>query len=123
MAARASLAQRAKTIEVVGLVVAAMGVLTEYLTGVPGFPTVPPGPIILAAAAVVVRFVRWRWSPGVGVLAAVFLSGGAVASGRTAQLLATPSVLGQWAGAVVQVVGLLTALVAGVVALTTLRRS
>ncbi|MDT7743440.1 MAG: hypothetical protein QOE59_2518 [Actinomycetota bacterium] len=48
---------RAKTVLVVGLVTAAVGTLLEYLTGVPGFPTVPPGPIILAVAVVLVVLV------------------------------------------------------------------
>jgi hypothetical protein len=113
----------ARTVEIVGLLVAAVGVLIEYLTGVPGFPLVPPGPIILTVAAAIVGFVRWRWSPAVGLLAALFLSSGAVASGRTAEVLAAPSVSGQWLGAVVQVVGLVTTLVAGTLALTATRRS
>ncbi len=52
---------RAKTVLVAGLATAAVGTLLEYVTGVPGFPTVPPGPIILGVAAVVVAVVAWRW--------------------------------------------------------------
>jgi hypothetical protein len=112
---------RTKAVHVVGLVVAAAGVLIEYLTGVPGFPLVPPGPIILLVGAAVVAFVRWRWIVALGVLLALFISVGAVASGVTAAVLAAPSVVGQFLGALVQVFGLLVAVVAGFAALTSRR--
>lgn len=102
---------------VVGLVVAAIGVMIEYVTGVPGFPTVPPGPIILVAAAVVVAMVAWRWIVVLGLVAAAFLSVGAVAAGTTADVLAEPGVIGQFLGALIQVLGLVVALVAGVAAM------
>jgi hypothetical protein len=104
---------RAKTVLVAGLATAAVGTLLEYVTGVPGFPTVPPGPIILAAAAIVVAVVAWRWIAALGVLAAAFVAVGAVASGVTVQLLATPEVPGQFVAALVQVLGLVAALVGG----------
>jgi hypothetical protein len=91
--------------------------MIEYLTGVPGFPTVPPGPIILVAAAVVVAMVAWRWIVVLGLVAAAFLSVGAVAAGTTADVLAEPGVIGQFLGALIQVLGLVVALVAGVAAL------
>jgi hypothetical protein len=108
---------RAKTVLVAGLATAAVGTLLEYVTGVPGFPTVPPGPIILAAAALVVAMVAWRWIAALGLLVAVFVAVGAIASGTTAQLLATPQVPGQFVAALVQVLGLVVAIVGGAVAL------
>ena len=39
---------------VVGLVLAGAGVLTEFLTGVKGFPKIPPGPIIIGAGVAAV---------------------------------------------------------------------
>lgn len=109
--------ETSRTVHVAGLLIAAVGVSIEYLTGVPGFPLVPPGPFILAGAALVVALVRWRWIVLVGLAAAAFLTVGAVAAGTTAQVLAEPGVIGQFLGAVVQVVGLLVALVAGALAL------
>jgi hypothetical protein len=108
---------QAKTVLVAGLATAAVGTLLEYVTGVPGFPTVPPGPIILAAAAVVVAVVAWRWIAAVGLLVAAFVAVGAIASGTTVGLLATPQVPGQFVAALVQVLGLVVAVVGGVVAL------
>jgi hypothetical protein len=94
-----------------------VGTLLEYVTGVPGFPMVPPGPIILAAAAIVVAVVAWRWIAALGLLVAAFVAVGAVASGVTVELLATPHVPGQFVAALVQVIGLVVALVGGVLAL------
>jgi len=108
---------QAKTVLVAGLATAAVGTLLEYVTGVPGFPTVPPGPIILAAAALVVAVVAWRWIAVVGLLVAAFVAVGAIASGTTVELLATPEVPGQFVAALVQVLGLVVAVVGGVVAL------
>lgn len=107
----------AKGVLVAGLVLAAIGTLMEFLTGVPGFPPVPPGPIILAAAAVIVAVVSWRWIPALGVAVALFIGVGAVVTGVTAQLLAAPEVFGQFLSALLQGVGVLVAIVAGVVAL------
>ena len=107
--------------EVAGLVVAAAGVTIEYLTGVPGFPPIPPGPFILLTAALVVAVVRWGWVPAVGVLPGRFVAGGTVLAGTTAIVLAAPDVVGQFLGAVVQVTGLVVAIVAGVVALVRTR--
>jgi hypothetical protein len=109
---------RARSVLVVGLVVAALGTLGEYLTGVPGFPVVPPGPIILVVAAVVVALLPWRWAPAVGLVAALFILVGALVSGVPLTLLLTPGVVGQFLSALVQFVGLLVAVGAGVVALT-----
>ena len=44
----------ARTVQVAGLVTAAVGVIVLILVGVPGFPLIPPGPIILLVAAAVI---------------------------------------------------------------------
>ncbi|GAB3385912.1 hypothetical protein GCM10027568_03580 [Humibacter soli] len=100
-----------------GLLLAAVGVLVQFLTGVPGFPPVPPGPIILAVAALVVVVVRWRWIVILGLAVAVFLTVGALASGTTVSLLSSGATAGQLAGIYLQLIGIVIALVAGVVAL------
>ena len=106
----------ARTALVAGLVTAAAGVIVLILVGVPGFPLIPPGPIILLLAAGLVAFLPWRWAPALGLLAAVFLSVGTVTAGVTATILATPSMPGPFVGSLIQVVGLAVALVAGVLA-------
>jgi hypothetical protein len=109
----------AATLNAAGLVVAAAGIMIQYVSGV-DYPTIPPGPIILLAAAAVVIFGRWRWSPVVGMVAALFvLIGGAIATiagNGYSETLGDPGELGGFAGAVVQLVGLAIALPAGVIA-------
>jgi hypothetical protein len=48
-------------VNVAGLVVAAAGILIQYFSGVEGFPTIPPGPFILLAAAALIA-----WGRGAG---------------------------------------------------------
>jgi hypothetical protein len=104
---------------VVGLVVAAAGIMIQYVSGV-DYPPIPPGAIILLAAAAVVAFGRWRWSRAVGLVAALFLSlGGAIATiagNGFSETLGDPGEVGGFAGAVVQIAGLAIALTAGFVA-------
>jgi hypothetical protein len=109
----------AAMLNVAGLVVAAAGIMIQYVSGV-DYPTVPPGPIILLAAAAVVAFGPWRRSPFVGLGAAVFLSiGGAIATiagNGFSETLGDPGEVGGFAGAAVQIVGLAIALPTGIVA-------
>jgi hypothetical protein len=109
----------AARLNVAGLVVAAAGIMIQYFSGV-DYPTIPPGPIILLAAAAVVAFGPWRWSTVVGLVTAAFVSiGGAIATivgnGFTPQL-SDPGAFGGFAGTVVQILGLAIALPAGIVA-------
>ena len=128
----------ARSVLVAGLVTAAVGVIVLILVGVPGFPLIPPGPIILLVAAGLVAFLPWRWAPVLGLLAALYSSipgrppsrhhsapplglgalgtYGAVTAGYTAAMLSTPSEVGPFAGSLIQVVGLAIALVAGLLA-------
>jgi len=104
---------------VVGLVVAAAGMLIQYASGVE-YPTIPPGPIIALVAAAVVAFGPWRRAPVVGLVAAVFISlGGVIATiagnGFTEQL-SDPGAVGGFVGTLVQIAGLVIAVAAGVVA-------
>ena len=109
----------AAKLNIAGLVVAAAGIMIQYVSGV-DYPTIPPGPIILLVAAAVVAFGPWRWSPVVGLVTAVFVSiGGVIATivgnGFTPQL-SDPSAVGGFAGTLVQIAGLVIALAAGIVA-------
>ncbi|MCR2762598.1 hypothetical protein NQ152_03645 [Microbacterium sp. zg.B48] len=107
---------------VAALLVAALGILIQFLTGVPGFPVVPPGPIILAAVAVVVAVVPWRFIPVLGLIAAAFVLTGMFLAG-TGDRLINPADIGPFAGTWMQLVGLLTALSAGIVATVSAARA
>jgi hypothetical protein len=102
---------------VVGLVVGALGIAILWASRVqfPVYP--PPGIIILLAGALFVGLARWRWSPGVGAFLGLFVFVGFLISP-----LGIPHILGEHGtarqlGQAIQVVGVLTALGAGVIAL------
>lgn len=98
-----------------GLVAAAAGVLAQYIALPEDFPTVPPGPIILAAAAAFVALAtRWWWSPLVGVGVSLMTLIGGLLSGGVVDNLSES--VGPAIGAGVMLIGLGTAIVTGVAA-------
>jgi hypothetical protein len=109
-------------VNVAGLVVAAAGILIQYFSGVEGFPTVPPGPFILLAAAALVARGPWRWTAAVAVIAPLLgLVLGAMSTilnWETSAPLSDPSEPAGFAGAVLQFLGLIVALGAGVAVVT-----
>jgi len=101
-----------------GLIVAGAGVLTQYLVGVPGFPKIPPGPIILGAAAILVlALAARRWTLLVGTFAALFVFVGGLIEGSVWGRLGNPGAVDVWIGVFLQWIGLVIALVAGVAAI------
>lgn len=97
------------------LLLAGAGVLTQFLVGVPGFPKIPPGPIILGVAALLVLALPgYRWPLVIGAIAALFLTGGGLIEGSVWGRLADPGTFDVWIGVVMQWVGLVIALVTGV---------
>ena len=76
MRSRLSTASR---LNVAFLLIAAVGIVIQIVADV-DYPRVPPGPIILVAAAAMVAFASWRWVPYVGVVVPLFLLiGGTIA--------------------------------------------
>ena len=124
---RSTPAPRAAT--VAGLVVGALGIAILWASGV-AFPIYPPpGIVILLAGALFVGLAPWRWAPGVGAFLGLFVTVGFLISGGIPNLVggdgttvfgtANPvdrdtlnTVIGTW----IQMIGVLTALVAGVIA-------
>jgi hypothetical protein len=109
-----------------GLAVAAAGVMIQYIAGVGDYPTIPPGPIILLAAAAVVVFGAGRWAVRVGLAAAIFISiGGVIATiaGNGYANTFDPGELAGFIGAVIQIAGLLIAVPAGILAVRSGRRA
>jgi hypothetical protein len=105
-----------RVITIAGLVVGALGIAILWASGVefPIYP--PPGIIILLAGALFVGLAPWRWVPAVGALLGLFVMVGFLISptglpnlfGRAGTSIA----IGQG----IQVIGVLTALIAGVIA-------
>lgn len=100
---------------VVGLVAGAVGIAVLWASGVefPIYP--PPGIPILLAGAIFVALATWPWAPGVGAFLGLFVTVGFVVSGGPPNLVGrdgTIVAIGTW----IQMTGVLTALIAGVIA-------
>ncbi|MFA1546724.1 hypothetical protein [Actinomadura chokoriensis] len=92
-----------------GLVVAAAGIPIQIAGGA-DYPAVPPGLIILLAAAALV-LTRWRWALIVATIVPVFLGIGGAAASDFRHQLTDPGETLAFTGSVLQVIGLLIALV------------
>ena len=106
---------RPRAATVVGLVAGAVGIAILWAAGVefPIYP--PPGIIILLAGAVFVSLAPWPWAPAVGAFLGLFVTVGFLVSGGPPNLVGREGAsvaIGSW----IQMVGVLTALVAGVMA-------
>jgi hypothetical protein len=82
MSAHPPLSPAAK-VNATATVVAAIGVVIEVFAGVPGYPAVPPGPIILAVAGIAVYTLtsRWRWVTILGLIAPLLILVGGIVKG------------------------------------------
>ncbi|MPZ89301.1 MAG: hypothetical protein GEU81_14785 [Nitriliruptorales bacterium] len=96
--------------------VGALGIAILWVSGVefPFYP--PPGIIILLAGALFVGLASWWWTPGVGAFMGLFVTVGFLISPN-----GIPNFLGQHGtgaqiGTWIQMIGVLTALIAGVIA-------
>ena len=99
---------------VASLVVAVGGVVIQIVSGA-DYPRVPPVFFILLIPAGLIAFGRWRWTPAVAVLAGLFLTFGLFASGESPRLFDW-SRLGDSVGLWVQMLAVLVAVVAGIIA-------
>ena len=98
------------------LAVAAIGIVIQIIGGV-NYTAVPPGLIILLAAAALVAFLPWRWAPVFGVLAGAFMVIGAIAAANARYDLTHPGHPGAFIGTWIQLIAVVVAVVAGVMAL------
>jgi hypothetical protein len=108
---------------VAGLAAGAVGIGLLWASGMIDFPFYPPpGMLILTAGTLFVALAPWRWVPVVGVVLGVFMIVGFLASGGIANLMGA---LGPFVsvGLAVQMIGIVVALVAGVVATVRAYRS
>ena len=113
----------AASLAVAGLVVAAAGIAIQIASGAE-YPTIPPGLIILlAAAGLVALAARWRWTTIIGVIVSLFLLVGGALAPQAREQLSDPSQVGVFIGTVIQLLALVVALVAGVAATRQLYRT
>jgi hypothetical protein len=101
---------------VAGQVVGAVGIAILWAAGVE-FPfAIPPGIVILVAGALFVSLSRKRWSPAVGAFLGLFVTLGFLISPTGVSNLSGDAGADVALGQGVQQVGVITALVSGVIA-------
>jgi hypothetical protein len=112
--------RRARVLTIAGLATGAVGIAILWAAGVefPFYP--PPGVVILGVGAVFVALAPWRWAAGVGAVLGLFVLVGFVLSSVVSGT-GTDNLFGEqgpWAvvGTAIQLLGVSTALVAGMVA-------
>lgn len=105
-----------RALTVIGLIIAAAGISTLFVTNSVATPPIPIGPILLLGVAGLVALAPWRWTPIAGVVVALFILGGAFIAPGLFDRLSNPGQLGGFAGTWVQMLGLIIALVAGAIA-------
>jgi hypothetical protein len=107
---------RARAATVVGLVTGAIGIAIMWASGVefPIYP--PPGIVILLTGAILVRLASWPWAPAVGAFLGLFVLVGFLISPTGLSNLSREAGTSVAIGQGIQLVGVLTALIAGVIA-------
>lgn len=115
---RIGLLSPAARIHVASLVVACVGFIILLVAGMPEFQPFPPGVIVLlAAATAVVLLPRQRWVPLIGTALCVAIAMGAfVFYDSTVQRLADPADVVPFGGTVIQMGGVVVAIVTGMAA-------
>ena len=114
---------------VAGLVVGAAGIAILWASGVEFPVAIPPGLVILLAGALFVGLAPWRWATGVGAFLGLFVTVGFLISGGLPNLVGGDGssffgilnpierdTLGTIIGTWIQMIGVLTALITGVMA-------
>jgi hypothetical protein len=107
---------QARALTVAGLVVGALGISVLWASGVEFPVAVPPGIVILLAGALFVVLGRRPWAPAVGAFLGLFVFVGFVISPTGRPNLVGESGTLRAVGQGIQVAGVLTALVSGVIA-------
>ena len=107
-----------KTLTVIGLVAAAIGIWIQSISGVPDYPSrFPPGPIILVVLAVGIALgARWWWTPLLGALLSLLIIVGAFVRPGTGSRLSDPTAVAAFTGTLIQMIGLVLGLIGGLLA-------
>jgi hypothetical protein len=92
-----------------GLLIAAVSIPIQIAGGA-DYPVVPPGLLILAAAAALVLFAPWRWTLILAALATLFIGIGGTVAPNFRHQLSTPGDTVTFAGSITQAIGLVIAL-------------
>jgi hypothetical protein len=106
----------AAKLTILGLVLGAAGISTLFLTNSVSAPPIPIGPILLLAAAALIALGPWRWTPIPGVAISLAILVGAFIAYGLFDRLSHLDQAGAFTGTWIQMVGLIIALIAGVIA-------
>jgi hypothetical protein len=119
MSAVRSLSSAAK-LNATFLFVGAIGILIQFLVGVPGFPAIPPGPFILGVVGILVLALttRFKWILILGIIAPAFILVGAIVEGSGWGRLGHPGDFGPFLGTALQLIGVIVGLIYGIIATT-----
>ncbi|HEX3784170.1 MAG TPA: hypothetical protein VHX38_31315 [Pseudonocardiaceae bacterium] len=106
-------------------IIAGIGIFIQYLIGVPGYPKVPPGPIILVVAGILVLALasKTRWIILIGLIAPLFITVGGIGQGSSWARMGSLSNFGFFITTWIQWIFLVLTLVYGVIALLKVRRT
>jgi len=99
-----------------GLALCAIAIILQKVTGASGYPTIPPGAVITAVAAILVALVPWRFIPVLGFLLGAFILFGAFVTAGTGDRLSQPGTAGPFLGTLLQMIGLIMAVIFGALA-------
>lgn len=118
MAEKRSLSTAAKT-HGSASIFAAVGVALQAIVGVPGYPAVPPGPIILAICGILVLtlMTRFKWIIIIGLIGPLFVGVGGAIEGSSWGRLADPGNFAFFITTAIQWIGLVVSIVFGIMAL------
>ena len=118
-----------RALTVGGLVAGSAGIAILWASGVEFPVAIPPALVILLAGALFIGLAPWRWATGVGAFLGLFVTLGFLISGGIPNLVGgdgstffgTPNpierdTLGTIIGTWIQLIGVLTALIAGMIA-------
>lgn len=104
------------------LLFAILGMVIQIASGVK-YPTVPPGIVILAAAAFLIAFVPWPPLRLLGVIAPLFILVGGFVSTTGRTNISHPAHVGHFIGTLIQFIGLAVGVIAASAAVAQWRSS
>jgi hypothetical protein len=107
-----------RLLHVAGLLLAAGGILTLFLTNSVDAPVIWVGPIVFAIVAALILVRPRRWTVGLGIGFSLFVLVGAFVAPGLFDRLGDPTDAGAFLGTALQLAGLLLAIVAGASALS-----
>ena len=102
-------------VNVAGLIIAAVGILTLFATGFAA-PQAFIGIGLLIVVAALILFGPWKWTTIIGVVLPLFLFVAALISPGFFDRLTHPSIIGAFVGTSLQALGLVIAIIAGSIA-------